>query len=67
MFFNRATDYSGLRTPIFHQQLCLVLIQQFFITVAYYIGDSENIEQMCNELDPPLNYLVDSNTPIMLS
>ena len=25
-------------------------MQQFFITVAYYIGDSENIEQMQNEL-----------------
>ena len=45
-----ATDYTGLRTPIFHQQLCWVLMQQLFITVAYYIGDSENIEQMQNEL-----------------
>ena len=25
-------------------------MQQLFITVAYYIGDSENIEQMQNEL-----------------
>ena len=25
-------------------------MQQLFITVAYYIGDSENIEQMPNEL-----------------
>ena len=45
-----ATDYTGLRTPILHQQLFWVLMQQLFITVAYYIGDSENIEQMQNEL-----------------
>ena len=25
-------------------------MQQLFITVAYYIGDSDNIEQMQNEL-----------------
>ena len=25
-------------------------MQQFFITIAFYIGDSENIEQMQNEL-----------------
>ena len=25
-------------------------MQQLFITIAYYIGDSENIEQMQNEL-----------------
>ena len=50
MFLRGATDYTGLRTPIFHQQLCRVLMQQLFIAVAYYIGDSENIEQMQNEL-----------------
>ena len=48
------TDYTGLRTLIFHQQLCWVIMQQFFITVAYYIKDSENIEQMQNELCIPL-------------
>ena len=50
MFLIGATDYTGLRTAIFHQQLCRVLMQQLLITVAYYIGDSENIEQMQNEL-----------------
>ena len=50
MFLVGATDYTGLRTPIFHQQLCWVLMQQLFITVAYYIGDSEKIKQMQNEL-----------------
>ena len=50
VFLIGATDYTGLRTPIFHQQLCWVLMQLLFITVAYYIGDSENIEQMQNEL-----------------
>ena len=45
-----ATDYTGLRTPILHQQLFWVLMQQLFITVAYYIGDSENIEKMQHEL-----------------
>ena len=48
-----ATDYTGLRTPIFHQQFCWVLMQQLFITIAYYIGDYENIEQMQNELCIP--------------
>ena len=48
MFLRGATDYTGLRTPIFHQQLCWMLMQQLFITVAYYIR--ENIEQMQNEL-----------------
>ena len=50
MFFIRATEYSGLRTPLFYQQLCWVFTQQLLITVAYYIGNSENIEQMQNEL-----------------
>ena len=49
-FLIGATDYTGLRTPILYQQLCWVLMQQLFITVAYYIGDSENMEQMQNEL-----------------
>ena len=50
MFLIGATYYTGLRTPIFHQQMCWVLMQQLFITVAYYIGDYENIAQMQNEL-----------------
>ena len=50
MFFNRATDYTGLRTPIFHQQLCWVLMQQLLITVANYTWNSESVEQMQNEL-----------------
>ena len=49
-FLIGTTDYTGLRTPILHQQLYWVLMQQLFITVAYYIGDSENIEKMQNEL-----------------
>ena len=50
MFLIGATDYTGLRALIFHQQLWWVLMQQLFITVADYIGDSENIEQMQNGL-----------------
>ena len=50
MIFNRgyglyrATDTDLTSTTFW------VLMQQLFITVAYYIGDSENIEQMQNEL-----------------
>ena len=50
MFLIGATDYTGIQTTIFHQQLCWVLMQHLFITVANYIGDSENIEQMQNKL-----------------
>ena len=50
MFLIGATDYTGLRTPIFHKQLCWVLMQQLFITIAHYIGYFENIEQLQNEL-----------------
>ena len=40
----RATDTDLTSTTFW------VLMQQLFITAAYYIGDSENIEQMQNEL-----------------
>ena len=56
-FLIGATDYTGLQSPIFHQQLCWMLMQQILITVAYYIGNYENIEQMQNEL---CNLLLDT-------
>ena len=50
MFLIGATDFTGLLAPIFHQQRCWMFMQQLLITVAYYIGDSENIEQMQSAL-----------------